>query len=179
MREIEIKARVRDEQALRDALGVRGVKLSEPIKQHDQVFGLPGAVGGSHSNWLRIRTENDNKHLFNLKRSVTGQLDSIEHETEVADAAEMENIIKELGYVPFSDITKTRQKAKIGDIEICLDSVDGLGVFIEAERLCEHDTDAVQVTSELWKLFTELGVSKIDEVLEGYDVMVKKLNLEN
>lgn len=175
MREIEIKARVRDEKSLRAQLISKGVKLSESIKQHDQVFGLPGAIGGSHGNWLRIRTENNKKYIFTLKRSVTGQLDSIEHETEVADVVEMANIINELGYVPYSDITKIRQKAKIGDIEICLDKVEKLGVFVELEKLCEHDADIAKITAELWQFLHSFGINKTDEVLEGYDVMIKNL----
>jgi adenylate cyclase class IV len=116
MREIEIKARVRDEAGLLATLADKGIVLQPPVKQRDQVFGLPGISGADNQhNWLRIRTENDTKHIFTLKRSVVGQLDSIEHETVVEDAAEALDIIKELGFVPYSDLTKTRQKDKFGD----------------------------------------------------------------
>ena len=153
--------------------------LSEPVTQHDVVWGASGVAGGSDntSPWLRIRTETKGKttrHLFTLKRSVTSQLDSIEHETEVADRAEMEKIIHELGFVLYSDLTKTRQKAHVNDIEICLDVVDGLGSFIEAEKLAEDDVDHVLIIDELWALFESLGIDRKSEVTDGYDVLMNK-----
>lgn len=44
-------------------------------------------------------------------------------------------IVKELGFVPFSDVSKTRQAGKLNDVEVCIDSVEGLGDFMELERL--------------------------------------------
>ena len=140
MREIEIKVRLRDKEGLLDALAGKGVALGEPVHQRDQVFGLPGEAGGDGNTvpWLRVRTEthgqgeNETKRtLFTLKRSVTGQLDSIERETEVGDPDVMIAIVKELGFVPFSDLSKTRRTGKLNDVEVCIDSVEGLGDFME------------------------------------------------
>lgn len=172
MREIEIKVRVQDKKALEDSLRGAGIVLSEPIKQHDVVYGKPGSLDNAPgANWLRIRTENDSKVVFTLKQSVVGHLDSIEHELEVSDAVEMEAIIQLLGFELYSDITKIRQKCKVGDIEICLDEVPGLGTFIEAEKMQQHEADHDGVVAELWQLFTKLNLSKADEVHQGYDVM--------
>lgn len=179
MREIEIKARVQGFDNIRSALERSGAILSEPVTQHDVVWGVSGVAGGSDNTapWLRIRTETrgeTTRHLFTLKRSVTSQLDSIEHETEVADGAELEKIIRELGFVLYSDLTKTRQKTHVGDIEICLDIVDGLGSFIEAERLAQDDVDHVSIMDELWVLLEGLGVDREAEVTDGYDVLMNK-----
>jgi predicted adenylyl cyclase CyaB len=169
MREIEIKAHVKDEKSLLKALEAKGVKLN-------QVFGPPNFAGGDNQhNWLRLRTENDTKHLFTLKRSVVGQLDSIEHETEVSDTSETLAIIKELGFVPFSNIIKTRQKAKFGDLEICFDKVEQLGTFIEVEKIMHHDADNVSVRAELWDFLTSLGINREAEEHDGYDTMMEKL----
>jgi len=73
-----------------------------------------------------------------------------------------------------SDLTKTRQKAQIGDIEICLDTVEGLGDFIEAEKLVADDSEYQPVIDELWALFDEIGVSRDNEVTDGYDVLMNK-----
>ena len=175
MREIEIKARVTDIEALRSTLISKGIKLSSPIKQHDRVYGEPNKQDNElNANWLRIRTENDTKHLFTLKKSVVGHLDSTEHETEVIDAVELENIIRELHYEPYSDLTKTRQKGHCGKIEICLDEVPGLGIFIEAELLMDSTANHDDTVAELWKLLESFGIDKKDEVHEGYDVLERK-----
>ncbi|MDQ2973016.1 MAG: class IV adenylate cyclase [bacterium] len=175
MREIEIKVKVADKVTLVNRLNEVGFNLSEPIKQHDIVYGWPGAVdSASGSVWLRIRTENDSKSIFTLKKSVIVHLDSIEHETVVEDASELEKIIIEMGYELYSDLTKIRQKAKQGNIEICLDELEGLGSFIEAEKIMELDSDHDEVVAELWELFKKLGLSTDDEVHEGYDVLERR-----
>ena len=138
MREIEIKAKVADKTALLDTLAKQNVVLGEPITQHDRVFGLDEEDSGGRNSlpWLRIRTETKNdsiRQIFTLKKSVTNQLDSTEHETEVADEVELENIILQLDFTPYSDVTKIRRKAVVGEIEVCFDMVEGLGDFIEVE----------------------------------------------
>ena len=84
-------------------------------------------------------------------------------------------IVKELGFVPFSDVSKTRQTGKLDDIEVCIDSVEGLGDFMELEQLADEDADPAVITDDLWRIMAELGVSRQDEVTDGYDILMKKL----
>jgi adenylate cyclase, class 2 len=180
MREIEVKAKLHDKPAVLAHLREQGVELSEPIIQHDQVFGpkgVDGDDGNNHAPWLRIRTETKNgstRHLFTLKKSVTNQLDSIEHETEVANSNELVKIITHLDFTPYSNVTKIRQKAMFGDVEVCVDTVEGLGDFIELEKLTADNADYEKVASELWNIFQQIGVQKNDEVTKGYDVLAKQ-----
>lgn len=179
MREIEIKAKIASVESIVDLLTKQGMSVTEPVTQHDRVYGLPGIAGDDENTapWLRIRTETKDgttKNIFTLKRSVTNQMDSIEHETEVADDVELEKIIEQLSFVPYSDLTKTRQKAKLTDIEICMDTVEELGTFIEAEKLTADDVDYQAVIDELWVVFEALGISRDDEVTDGYDVLMNK-----
>lgn len=179
MREIELKARVADKASLLEQLRLKNVTLSEPMTQRDQVFGLVNVSGGGTNSapWLRIRTQTRNNEvtqIFTLKKSVTNQLDSIEHETEIHDPTELAAIIKHLGFEPYSDLTKTRQKAKIGEIELCVDSIKDLGDFVEVEKLTSDDADYSKVAAELWAVLEEFGVDKSQHVTDGYDVMMRK-----
>lgn len=177
MREIEIKARVADKTKLLGVLQSKNVVLSDAVTQHDLVWGVEGAQGGDKAPWLRIRTETKNgatRRLFTLKKSVTNQMDSIEHETEVADETELAHIIQHLGFVPYSDSTKTRQTAHMADIEVCIDTVEGLGDFIEVEKLTGEDADYDTVAEELWKVLEEFGIQRADHVTDGYDVLMRK-----
>lgn len=171
-REIEIKVRLQDKSATLAALAGLGVDLSEPKKQHDVVYAWPGVKDNAPGSvWLRIRTENDKIHTFTLKKQHIGSLDSIEHETNVEDPKELGSIITEMGYELYSDLTKIRQKGKHGDIEVCVDEVPGLGSFIEAELIMEHDSDHDEVVKQLWDFMEELGLDKKDEEHKGYDEM--------
>lgn len=179
MREIEIKAKVTSKQSLINNIVSAGIQLSAPIKQHDVAYGQEGAADNAPGSiWLRIRTENDSKVIFTLKQQYQGGLDSIEHETEVSNADELTLIISRLGFNLYSDLTKTRQKAKYNDIEICVDDVEGLGIFIEAERITEENSDGRPIIEELWRELEKFGVDRLDEVFEGYDVLLNRKNAQ-
>lgn len=172
MREIEVKARVADSVALLDKIKAKGIQLGPELEQHDIVYGKPGIKDNeADSVWLRIRIQNRAEVFFTLKKSVRGHLDSIEHETLVEDPTELEKIIELIGFEKYSDLTKKRRKAKVGKVELCVDSIVGLGDYIEAEMLVEDDADHNQVENELWWVLNDLGISKKDEELRGYDVI--------
>jgi adenylate cyclase class 2 len=175
MREIEIKAQVHNRHALLAALRDKHIVLSDPVKQHDVVYGQPGVIANTPGSiWLRIRAENDTKKLFTLKQQYEGGLDSIEHETEIANAKELEAIIKLLGFERYSDLTKYRRKAAYRNVEICVDEVENLGVFIELEMLTTTAADGATVVKKLWEILHECGVSRSDERFEGYDVLMNR-----
>ena len=172
MREIEIKARVRNKDHLLQLISQENIKLSPPIRQHDVVYAVPGVKDNAPGSvWLRLRTENDQKTIFTLKKQHRGSLDSIEHETEITNRDEMEKIISTLGFTLYSNLTKTRQKAKLNDVEICIDEVQDLGTFIEVEKLTDENADGRVIEVELWKVLESFGIGRSDQVHEGYDVM--------
>ena len=176
MREIEIKAKLHESiEDFSAKLADKDIVLGEKLVQHDVVYGMPGAVENRlDTNWLRIRTENESIIYFTLKKSVVNHLDSIEHEVVVDNANELQSIIRELGYELHSDLTKTRRKAKVGELEICVDDVESLGTFVEVEKLCPLDVDNKNVIDELWELLSSFGIAREDEVHEGYDVLERQ-----
>lgn len=176
MREIEIKVRLKDINQALKALVNASVTLSEPKEQHDVVYCLPkdaGTSGDPSVNWLRIRTENQTKVYFTLKRSVAGSLDSIEHETVVEDGEELTSILQYMEYTVYSDLTKTRRTGHAtADIEICVDDVAPLGSFIELEKLCTEDADGHAVEAELLAHLDSLGIEYTERVTKGYDELM-------
>lgn len=181
MREIEVKVRVADSKALAELLKDKGVELSEPVQQRDQVFGPDGVNGDAENDspWLRIRSESlagKTIHIFTLKRSITNQMDSIEHETEITDPEELKRMIYHLGFMEFSDLTKTRQTGEYEGIGLCLDSIDELGDFLEVERLVGDDETVTyeSVIEELWRVLETFGMKRSDAITDGYDVLMRK-----
>jgi len=177
MREIEIKVKPANLDEAKRKLVAAGVVISEPKKQHDIVYCLPESlqsVGGDTSvNWLRVRTENDNIVYFTLKRSVSGSLDSIEHETIVEKGDELTKILEYMGYVVFSELTKIRQTGHYNEsIEVCVDEVPPLGGFIELEKLCRDDADGSAVEKELFAALDVLGIEYTERMTKGYDELM-------
>lgn len=171
--EIEVKARMRDEAAVRAALMAQGCTLSDPIVQDDTVY-LPKGVdplnGYAGLNVLRIRRQGD-RAIFTLKQNRGNELDCLEHETDITDPEQLDAIIRLLGFELFARVRKARQKGKLGEYEVCLDHVDDLGDFIEVEKMTnEENGEAVQ--TELFTFLQRLGVSPSDRVFNGYDTLM-------
>lgn len=178
MREIEVKVRLSDPQQALAALEQAGIVLSAPKEHHDVVYCLPEDMHKEQDpsvNWLRIRTEDKSTVYFTLKRSVQGSLDSIEHETTVADGAELETILQYMGYGVYSDLVKIRRKGRYGDaVEVCLDEVPPLGTFIELEMLCDDDVDGSAIEAELMSILDKIGIDYDERMLRGYDVLMNQ-----
>jgi adenylate cyclase, class 2 len=181
MNEIEVKARLRDKGAILKHLNDSGLTITGRKFQSDVIF-FPNDLSDDpeeHSlgrNFLRIRQETKEgkkKFLFTLKQPRSNQTDCIEHEVEVLekDIPELEALIQTLGYYKFISIDKERESGKLGDIDVCLDEVAGLGSFIELEKFGPEE-EAPQIQAELYALLNSWGISKEDFVYDGYDILV-------
>jgi hypothetical protein len=87
VREIELKYRVEDLEALLVALKSLGIELSEPVFQDDQAYAPAGWQFGDSKlgvSFLRLRTVQD-RHYFTLKQPAGSAQDCLEFETQVTD----------------------------------------------------------------------------------------------
>jgi adenylate cyclase class 2 len=173
-KEIEVKARVADFDEIARRLSELGCVLSEPVTQHDTIF-VDAHYGPFEEfqpgkNLLRIR-KSKGKFLFTIKQPQSNEQDAIEYESEVLEPEEMKQAILLMGYHEACQVNKTRRKGNHNDWEICLDSVEGLGSFIEVEKIAD-DPDVQAVQAELFEFLTTLGVKPEDRVTQGYDTRV-------
>ena len=161
---------------MRRNLALAGVALGGVIFQHDEVFGWPDVVvgretgrladGDSTAPWLRIRTEivdGATTHYWTFKQSQGAHLDKLEYELRIDDVDAAKGMIAALGFVPYSDV------------KICVDAVEGLGMFVELEKMTKDDVPYEKIADELWAILERLGVDRANEVTKGYDVLQKEL----
>ena len=170
MKEVEIKVKIDNFGPVIEQLEGMGCEISEPLAQHDIIFDKKGIEAGKR-NILRIRVVRG-KSFFTLKQDVKDELDCIEKEVEISDPVAMRKIIGLLGYEKVVEVNKMRRKCKYGDFEICFDEVDGLGSFIEIEKISDKDADLVR--KELLDFIKSLGVDVSKRVFLGYDTMLAK-----
>lgn len=173
MKEIEVKARVKDEAGLITKLSELGCVLSEPVEQDDAIYSnlegnafLKFAPG---KNILRIRKAKG-KIILALKQPQGNELANIEKELEIGNAEEMAQILKLLDYPEVVRVVKTRRKTHFENYEICIDEVQGLGSFVEVEKMSEENPAKIQ--EELFDFLASLGVKREDRVCQGYDTML-------
>jgi adenylate cyclase class 2 len=181
MKEIEVKAYLKNRELVVENLTKLGCVFDEAIFQDSMDFSLVQnptltqyLAGGI---FLRIRTTN-NKHVFSIKKPIVGehQLSKIEHETEITNRAELEKLLGVMGYFPALQIKKERVIGHLNGYEICLDEVENIGSFIEVEKMSDEDPKIVR--AQLEQFLFSIGVSPEDETHDGYDILMFRY-LEN
>ena len=98
MKEIEVKAHLKNKDEVVEKLKALGGVLSEPIRQVDTVYTkIPAQTVEEYLNndhYLRIREKSDGRFIFTVKKPhIKGMLTKSEHETEVKDARELEQAL--------------------------------------------------------------------------------------
>ncbi len=174
MKEIEIKAKLRDKKNITEKLKSLGCIFEDAIIQNDIVYAENvGSLETFRSNkvFLRLRVKNNSKVFFTLKKRMANDLDAIEHEVEVSSRKGMEEALFLMGYKEAIRVNKTRIITHYDNCEICIDEVENLGVFIEMEKLTEEG-DSEEIQEELFKFFESIGISRDDRVMSGYDILM-------
>jgi len=176
MYEVEVKARLKNKEAIIKKLDGFGCKFSEEIHQVDRIFipkdlAFPPPIGTAV---LRVR-EQDDIFILTLKISQSGRQDSIERELEIEEGKMMVEIINLIGYKEASLVDKKRIKTKYKDMVIEIDTVKDLGEFIEVEKIITEENSEVRIgiQKEIADFIETLGVAKEDLLVNGkYDIML-------
>ncbi len=176
MYEVEVKAKLRNRNEVFEKLKSFGCTFSEELHQIDYIFiphdsGFPPILGVPV---LRVRKQND-EYFFTLKVPQSSRQDCIERELKIEDGEKMLEILRLLGWKPVPTVNKKRIKTLYRDMEIVLDDVEGLGDFIEAEKIVENaDPESrKQTQAELFTFLETLGVQKDEQIMDGkYDIML-------
>lgn len=172
MREIEVKARVKNVDALHKNAHKLGISFSLPTVQDDTTYECKLPYSDPNWNIFRIRKQDD-KIILTMKYSASSRSrDNHERESMIENAEEVADMLERVGYTFGVRIRKSRQTAKYNDLEICLDEVDDLGTFIEVEKLTDDKADVDAVQAELWAVLAKLGIDPEDRVHKGYDTLM-------
>lgn len=173
MKEIEIKAVLKDRDAVMSKLAALGCVFEAPMRQEDVVYTRNvGSLEEFRNNdvFLRIRVKNGSKILFTIKKRMANDLDALEHELEISSKEEMTEALLLMGYKEAVRVNKERVITHYDGCEICIDQVDGLGSFIEMEKLVKEG-DSEKIQEELFTFFTSLGIIADDRLRSGYDIL--------
>lgn len=175
MREVEIMAKLGSIEDFTNQLAQIGVQIDSVLVQEDAIY-VPfplelSEVDAHRIPILRIRTENGT-HKFTLKRNAepgTDSLNNIEHELKVSDDRVLHQILLELGQHVCLNVKKTRRLATYREFQLCIDSVDDLGDYIEVEVLSDDTVDVHAVREQMWAFLESLDVPRTSRVQESYD----------
>ena len=158
--EIEIKSYCNDHGPVRDKLAARGARHAGSAVERDTYYNHPARDFARTDEALRIR-ETGGSALLTYKGPKIGSLSKtrVEEEISVSDPDALRKILEFLGFTASGTVVKNREHYIMGGIEVCLDSVEGLGLFVELEK---KDNDRERVERELFAAARELGLDRFE-----------------
>ena len=112
---------------------------------------------------LRIRKSIKNFLTFKALTENAGVW--VEHETEISNVDETEQMLLKTGFSKTITMTKDRISGKIDDLEICLDNIRELGTFIEIEAISD---DELEAKNKIVGLLKKIGHSEKEIIHKGY-----------
>lgn len=142
MYEVELKLRA-DHGALRPRLGEIGAESTGTVTQIDTYYDHPVRAFGDTDEALRIRreeSETGERARITYKGPLVDATSKTreESETGVDDGETMAAILESVGFDPAATVTKTRERFRRGEYTVTLDTVEGLGEFVEVETEAEE-----------------------------------------
>jgi adenylate cyclase class 2 len=156
MLEAEVKARVEGLRNVEERLTGMGARFLGEETQVDVYFSHPCRDFSSTDEALRLRRAGE-RFFITYKGPKLDPLTKtrIEHETGIENLEEAEQILVGLGFKPVMEVRKRRRLYSHGGYIIALDTVEGLGEYVEVEgRERAHRSP-----QRLLSFLRELGIS--------------------
>ncbi len=179
MREIEIKSILTNKNFAINKLRRLNATCKEKIYQHDKIF-----LHKSDNNLLKLKKDSivlrirkqELKTEITVKVHQSNELDCLEENLVINDKNidNIINFINLLGYKESIEVKKERLSCKLGKYTICIDSVEGLGDYLEIEYLANEATltSSEEIYNDMKKIMFDLGVKMDDFVFHGYDTLL-------
>ena len=170
MYEVELKVRAAHE-PVRERLAALDATFGETVHQEDTYYDAPHRAFTETDEALRLRrgTRNGETSRLTYKGPLV-EADSKtreERETVVADPDEMGAILDSLGFQPAARVEKEREKFECRGYTVALDSVSGLGEFVEVEQEAT-DSEIDRVRDGARDLLMDLDCDPDEQVRTSY-----------
>jgi adenylate cyclase class 2 len=158
--EIEIKCYCDDDKNVKNLLSKIGAKFIDRRIENDIYFNHPAKNFGDSDEALRLRTIGE-RTIITYKGPKVSKISKarIEYETGVEDYPSMKNILLNLGFIESGIVKKERRIYSFNGMEISIDYVEGLGIFVEIEKIGELKDE---VEKELFNVAEKLGLTKFE-----------------
>jgi len=157
MLEVEIKSPCGDPEAMGEKVISFGGERLETRIDRDRYFNHPSRNFAETDEAVRIRSIGDRHYLTYKGPKLSATTKSrVEEEVSVASAEICENILLALGFTDVLLVVKKRELYELEDIEVCIDTIEGLGSFVELEVQTDHQDKGEK---KLFELAERLGLA--------------------
>lgn len=173
MIEVEIKVKANNPESIRKRIAELNGSFIALEKQFDIYFNHPCRDFGKTDEALRLRKVNGKVELTYKGKKIDAVTKSREELTAEADDFEsVRKILMRLGFSQVREVVKEREVYSLGEYLVMIDSVEGLGKYVEVEKKSSSYTPG-----ELIEFIESLGLnpegverkSYLELLLEGDD----------
>lgn len=120
---------------------------------------------------VRLRTENGITRLA-YTQSMSDASDAVEFELTVGSSATMKQILTEMGYRQVVVVDRVRREVNIGEMTLALDSVKGLGDYLEMVVVIPNKSHVVAAERRLMKAAAVYALGEADIESQKYDMLL-------
>jgi adenylate cyclase, class 2 len=175
--EVEAKYRVADVQLLEKKLENLGAQFLSQEKHRDTYLRHPCRDFRTTEEALRLRWVNGKPWITYKGPRQPGPV-KVRPETELelgnADDASWLAFWQALGFEPVASVVKLRRTFQLQTdrrpLEVALDAVEGIGNFVEIERICDSDDEVELSKSDIATIAYQLGLN--DDESKSYLALV-------
>jgi len=167
MLEIELKVEVPSLDPVRERLLQKSAEFTGKDHEHDIYYNAPHRDFAVTDEALRVRYYGDHTLLtYKGKKLREYGLKAREELNTVIESGEIfENILTRLGFTRTAEVNKWRENYRLGDAAFALDTVEGLGTFVEIEIMT--DKNGTGAAARIAALAKEMGISG-EPILASY-----------
>lgn len=165
--EVEVKFR------LKEGVAEKVEEIAEFIIEKEEIdlyFNHPCRDFKLSDEALRVRKDIEGIKMTYKGPKVDSETKSREEvNLKIEDLETAVQLLKKLGFIPVREVRKKRKIFKFGNAIICLDSVEGLGNFIEIEI-----EGGIEDKNLLFRIAKKLGYSREESIRESYLEMLER-----
>lgn len=172
MYEVELKVPA-DLDAVRERLRELPADSVGSVRQRDTYYNAPHREFAETDEALRIREETRDDGEQTRLTYKGPRIDETtktreEFETAATDADALEGILDGLGFTPAATVEKEREHYAIEGFTVTLDSVTGVGEFVEVEVDVETESEVDAAREDAIALLERLGLDPEASVRTSY-----------
>jgi len=163
--EVEVKACVKDFSDVRERLIQIGAVKIKKEHQRDVYFNAPHRDFGVTDEALRIREIPENGKNRIILTYKGAKLDDVsktrkEIEVDVSEAKNTTLILENLGFQRAAEVKKDRDIYHINEFIVTLDTVYGVGTFVEIETEAHEDENTSESIKKIFDIYKKLGIEE-------------------
>lgn len=180
MLEIEVKIKLERSKAESVLQGLGFVQKDElyerDVYYNSEVKDLRGEDKALRIRETRNRITGETAVLMTYKGPKIDDSTMTREETEfpLPSFEKGDRLLQGLGFIPAGIVEKERKCYRKENVECCLDTVTGLGEYMEIEIMAEKEDDYPSAVERIDELLAVVGITRADTIRTSYLTMLER-----